>query len=652
VDSEGKRQFWGLISAVIDVERLFQVSGLLDADLSIDVALRGKDGKGAQGEVFFGDAALFAADAERLTVPLPHGSWQMAARPKGGWSSRPDNAWIIRLGFAIAALLIIGPMLLLVRFDLRQRLAERRLVASEERLSLAIGAAQLVAWDWDLASGQLHGNPAMSEVLGLPAGFIEPSIDALKARIHPGDIARVDAAIEAHLHDQSPLLEVDFRLRGGGDAWRWCRSVGKIVGRDVAGRPERVSGVLQDITALKAALDDLENARAEAEAGSRAKSEFLATMSHEIRTPMNGVLGMADLLLTTPLDAEQKGFVDALRKSGHSLLAIINDILDFSKIEAGRLTLETVDFNLAELAGEVCDLLRSRTDEKGLLLTLACPDDLPACLRGDALRIRQVLVNLVSNAIKFTQAGRIDVEVSWRAGQSGQALVRFAVRDTGIGIAPEAQELLFVYFSQLEASTTRRFGGTGLGLAISRRLVEAMQGRIGVVSAPDEGACFWFELPLDIGSGVPAAAGAEKSVATGGPGIDLAPPKVGAGETAPDFAADAVLPVFDARGLDVLIHATGMSSGELIAMLLADIERMAGEMLTAGAGQQPDEMRRLMHSIKSLSSQLGALKLAALAGAMEHAVRNNQIDACIARLPDLQQAIDEVAVAVKGLLPV
>ncbi|MDP1525215.1 MAG: ATP-binding protein [Rhodocyclaceae bacterium] len=492
-------KFWGLISAVIDVEALYRDSGLHDETLTIDVALRGRDALGAAGEVFFGDAALFEQESLQRVVNLPVGQWVIAARPKSGWAL--PHPWQLHLVFLVAGILIVGPLLLLGLNERRRHQAEVRLSRSEDWLSLAIVASNLVVWDWDINSGRLTGNPPLSTQLGLPDKSIEPGIDAVKARMHPEDIAQVEAAIEALLHDVSPKLETDFRLRDAGNAWRWFRVHGKVVARDVTDQPVRMAGVLQDVTSLKEVVRQLEIARASAEAASHAKSEFLATMSHEIRTPMNGVLGMAELLMTTPLDDEQREFVHTLQNSGRSLLNIINDILDFSKIEAGRLTIETINFDLGGLLSEVCALMRPRATEKGLLLELDCPADLPAGLVGDAHRIRQVLVNLIGNAIKFTQVGRVDVEVGWRPQDEGRlALVRISVRDTGIGIARDAQDRLFTHFTQVDASTTRRFGGTGLGLAICKRLIEAMGGRIACSSAPNEGACFWFELPLPRGA--------------------------------------------------------------------------------------------------------------------------------------------------------
>jgi signal transduction histidine kinase/DNA-binding response OmpR family regulator len=247
-----------------------------------------------------------------------------------------------------------------------------------------------------------------------------------------------------------------------------------------------------------AARRDLAAARDEALEASRVKSEFLATMSHEIRTPMNGVIGLTGLLLTTDLEAQQRRYAEGVQTAGEALLTILNDILDFSKIDAGHLHLEELDFDPVRVVEEVADLVADPAQQKGLELLAYSSPELPVGLRGDAARLRQVLLNLASNAVKFTEHGEVVVRAHLDHRTEHAAVVRFEVSDTGIGIDPGDEDRLFEPFSQADSSTTRRFGGTGLGLAICRQLVAAMGGTIGVDSVPGQGSTFWFLVPFGV----------------------------------------------------------------------------------------------------------------------------------------------------------
>jgi two-component system, sensor histidine kinase and response regulator len=293
-----------------------------------------------------------------------------------------------------------------------------------------------------------------------------------------------------------PLINKLERIvdRDGRESWA---SVTKVPLYNKAGAVVGIIGISRDVTKLKEAETALEHARDVALETARIKSQFLANMSHEIRTPMNAITGMTDLLMDTPLDEEQREFVDTLRSSTETLLGIINDILDFSKIEAGKLSLETIDFDLRDVIEDTAEMLAQRAQSKGVELLYTIGDDVPTMLRGDPRRLRQVLSNLVANAVKFTERGEVVVRVTRKSEGEKQVEVRVAVADTGIGLSPKTLPLIFQAFTQADGSTTRKYGGTGLGLAISKQLVDLMRGKIGVESELGRGSTFWFELPFE-----------------------------------------------------------------------------------------------------------------------------------------------------------
>ncbi len=390
----------------------------------------------------------------------------------------------------------IGVLLAAMRHRDIRRAEDNDLAATELR-RLTDGLPQLCLWRFDHAPPGAAGrwrytfvNNSVREVLGLERADLLASDEALRGQIMPADRDMLDAAVEAARAHRTPW-KVRLRLAA---AERWIEASGAPIDDRDDGRVSY--GWFHDVTDLEVQRAQLEFAASEAERATHMKGEFVANMSHEIRTPLNAVIGLAYLALRLPMESKLRRYVTDIHESGKHLLALVNDILDFSKMDANKVTLEEVEITLEDVLERLATMIAQRAQAKGLELVFDVATDVPHVLRGDALRLAQVLINYASNAVKFTEAGTIKVQVSVDARAGDEVTLRFAVTDTGIGMSAEQQSRLFRLFEQGDPSITRGYGGTGLGLAISKNLAERMGGAVGVTSALGEGSTFWFTARL------------------------------------------------------------------------------------------------------------------------------------------------------------
>ena len=402
------------------------------------------------------------------------------------------------------------PVILVMFTDVTSRVrAERALKDNEERFRGLFDDAPIAYHEIDLKGIVQRVNRAECELLGFPAGDLigRPAWEVVAS--DQREVSR--ARVAEKLTGKTPLAPFE-RPYTRRDGTILLLEVHENLIRDPHGNPAGIRTAMFDVTGKKQAEaqlrafsaelqrknEELDGALTVAREAAELKSQFLANMSHEIRTPMNGVIGMTGLLLDTELSAEQREFAETVRRSGEALLEVINDILDFSKIEAGKLHVEASPFDLRRVTEEVAEMLAPRADGPEIDLVVEYPSALPHRFIGDAGRVRQVLTNLVGNAVKFTDTGHVLIDVGCESSDTSQALLRIAVSDTGIGIPADKISSLFDKFSQVDGSSTRRHSGTGLGLAISKHLVELMGGSIGVDSVAGQGSTFWFTLPLPL----------------------------------------------------------------------------------------------------------------------------------------------------------
>jgi PAS domain S-box-containing protein len=369
---------------------------------------------------------------------------------------------------------------------------------SRAELQLALDVANDGLWDLHVPSQELRMSPRWHTMLGYRPGEIAPEYGALMAMVHPEDRARVECQMQGLLDSTQEEFEADFRMLQKTGEWKWVASRAKVVEQDNHGLPLRIVGTNLDIDARKQTEFELGEAKFRAEAASVAKSSFLAHMSHELRTPLNAVIGLTSLLARSEMKEEQHEYVKTVQASGEMLLTLINDILDISKVEAGELKLESHIFNLRKCVESAVDLIASRAAEKRLELSYHLDMDVPVNIIGDVVRLRQILLNLLNNAVKFTEHGEVALTVRSKPHPNAEMCnIYFTVRDTGIGISPEQKQYIFQPFRQADSSTTRRYGGTGLGLTICDKLVRLMHGSVEVESVLGQGSSFCFNIEAD-----------------------------------------------------------------------------------------------------------------------------------------------------------
>jgi len=372
----------------------------------------------------------------------------------------------------------------------------------ENRLERALRGTQDGLWEIDLLTNVSWYGLRFGELLGYSVEELGSSHEQFVTLIHPEDQERVALALDNHLEHRA-VYDLEFRVRHKAGHYEWMRARGQAE-RAADGTPLRLAGAMQLVTDRKLAEQASLDAKLAAEAANRAKSSFLANLSHEIRTPMNGVLGMSQILAETSLDNTQREYLDIIRGSAKALLSLINGVLDLSKIEADRLELENVEFDLIHMLYETVAATALQTAAKGIELIVTIEAEVPVMVRADPLRLRQVVLNLLGNAVKFTHEGHINVRVANRIQANERACLTIEVTDTGIGIPADRLDRLFKSFSQVDSSTTRHYGGTGLGLSIVKRLAELMGGEVGVRSEMGKGSTFWVRVEADVVKDQPA----------------------------------------------------------------------------------------------------------------------------------------------------
>ncbi len=515
-----------------------------------------------------------------------------------------------------------------------QKRLENQLRESEEQFRQLAENTYDVFWLFDCEEQRLlYVSPSYEKIWGTPRETLYQNPHSRIEQIHEEDRDEMEKAFKRIAEEELAvvyrIVRPDLSLR-----WIWDRGFHIL---NASGEVYRIAGIAQDITESKEVEEEWLRAKEAAEAASLAKSQFLATMSHEIRTPMNGIIGMAGLLQDTSLDAKQREYLDAIQKSSEHLLVIMNDILDLSKVESGKLELEQKLFHLSGFLEETLEIFQSRASSKGVVLRYSVSGEVPEYIIGDITRLRQIMINLVGNALKFTHEGEIHIQVLCVSAKAKWATLQFQVQDTGIGIASDKVEKIFEMFSQADSSTTRKYGGTGLGLAICSRLVKLMNGKIWVESKVNVGSSFFFtmEIPLD------SAVESNKSSRLSDDSTSehpSAPPATEEGEAEPvaiSEISDSRRSVLDEQMLVELREEIPELLDELIRTFLEQARSTILEVREFAQSNQIDKIARSVHLLRGSCSQIGASQLGQMCSVLQSMVERRE-------LKDLSMALQQL----------
>ena len=522
--------------------------------------------------------------------------------------------------------------LLAVKADVTaQKEAEQALRDGEARLAEAQRIAHVGSWEWEVENGVMHWSKELYRIFEVEPERFRPTLEGTLDRIHPDDREMINRRIDDTINGKRPFSAVHRIVRPNGGE-RVLHSEGRLE-LDDRGRALRLFGISQDITQRRRMEDELRAAMEQAKAASTAKGEFLATMSHEIRTPMNAIIGMADLLGDTSLDEEQHQFVEILRRNGGILLTLLNEVLDLSKLEAGRVEPEQTPFSLEPLIDEVLTPFRAPAESKGLRLESRIDPVIADTLLGDAGRLRHILLNLVGNAVKFTDSGYVELEIE--PAPDAPETLRFRVRDSGIGVPVEKHQEIFEAFTQADGSTTRKYGGTGLGLTLCKRLVELLGGHIQLSDNPGGGSVFEFDLRLPAHT-APAASGKERAAASLPPGLRI---------LLAEDAEDNVLLIqryLAASGAEITVAENGLAAVQHFTAGEFDLVLMDVQMPVKDGIEATEEIRSWERLEGRPATPILALTAFTLSGEVERCL-NAGCDAHLAKPVKKRTLIDAIA---------